>query len=236
MNAKLRFGEYELNAARYELSRHGRPIRLERIPMEMLLLLLERRPDLVPRNEILATLWGKDVNVDADNAINTAISKIRTALRDSAEGIVFIKTVPAKGYRFIAPVTIVAEEPEASTEMAATTPPMQPASSRVDDELPVASMETLSPTAETGSRAWIWWLVAAAVLALALGGWVARNSIRDALTGSRLQPSALPEIRGPLESNGTGPLARRLGRAYDPGPSDSASANAAQLLAAAEMN
>src|SRR6185295_20226114 len=123
MNATLGFGEYELNAARYELTRHGRPIRLERIPMELLVLLLERRPDLVTREEILAKLWGKDVYLDADNAINTAISKIRTALRDSAEGIAFIKTVPGTGYCFMAPVTVVAEEPVAPKDSVTIQPP-----------------------------------------------------------------------------------------------------------------
>jgi len=176
MNATLGFGEYQLNAARYELTRHGRPIRLERISMELLLLLLKRRPDLVTREEILTTLWGKDASLDADNAINTAISKIRTALRDSAEGIVFIKMVPAKGYRFIAPVTVVAEEPDAPRERV-TIPPPPPPIEAVSPDLETesgASTPTVDRAVVTRTRWWTWPSLAAAAVAAALGGWIAR--------------------------------------------------------------
>ena len=102
----LRFGDFELDVARYELARNARPIKLERIPMELLVLLVDRRGQLVTRKEILETLWGKDVFLDADNSINTAISKLRLALKDDAETPAFIKTVPGKGYRFICSIAV----------------------------------------------------------------------------------------------------------------------------------
>ena len=58
---------------------------------------------LVSRGEIVERLWGKDVFVDVETGVHTAIRKIRQALRDSPEAPAFIETVPGKGYRFIAP-------------------------------------------------------------------------------------------------------------------------------------
>jgi TolB-like protein/DNA-binding winged helix-turn-helix (wHTH) protein len=103
----LRFGAFELNLAAYELRRQGRTVRLERQPMDLLIMLVERRGDLVTRAEIVDRLWGKDVFVDVETGVHTAIRKIRQALRDSAEAPAFIETAPGKGYRFVAPVEIV---------------------------------------------------------------------------------------------------------------------------------
>jgi TolB-like protein/DNA-binding winged helix-turn-helix (wHTH) protein/tetratricopeptide (TPR) repeat protein len=115
----LRFGDFELDRAAYELRRGGRPVKLGRQPMELLLLLVDRQGQLVSRGEIVDLLWGKDVFVDVETGINTAISKIRQALRDSADAPMFLETVPAKGYRFVATVetartggTVAATVPE----------------------------------------------------------------------------------------------------------------------------
>jgi TolB-like protein/DNA-binding winged helix-turn-helix (wHTH) protein/Tfp pilus assembly protein PilF len=72
--------------------------------MDLLIFLAARPQVLVGRAEIADTLWGKDVFVDVDTSIHTAVRKIRQALRDSAEAPRFIETVPGRGYRFIAPV------------------------------------------------------------------------------------------------------------------------------------
>ena len=103
----LRFGEFELNLAAYELLRDGKVVRLERLPMDLLIMLLERRGDLVGRAEIVERLWGKEVFVDVETGVHTAIRKIRQALRDSADAPTFIETVPGRGYRFVAPVEVV---------------------------------------------------------------------------------------------------------------------------------
>jgi predicted ATPase/DNA-binding winged helix-turn-helix (wHTH) protein len=101
----LRFGGFELDRANFQLCRSGRPLRLERIPLEVLLLLVERRGRLVLRQEIAESVWGTQVVLDIDNALNTAIRKVRRALRDDAEHPRYVETVPAKGYRFIGSVT-----------------------------------------------------------------------------------------------------------------------------------
>ena len=78
----VRFGNgLELDRRAYELRRSGRPLKLERIPMELLLLLVERKGQLVTREEIIEKVWGKDLFFDTDNSINAAIRKIRQVLR-----------------------------------------------------------------------------------------------------------------------------------------------------------
>ena len=65
--------DFELDRSAYELRRSGRSIKLERIPMELLLLLTQRQGQLVTREEIIERIWGKDVFLDTDNSINAAI-------------------------------------------------------------------------------------------------------------------------------------------------------------------
>lgn len=81
--------------------------------MELLLLLVERRGSMVAREEIAARLWDPGIFHDIDNGIHTAIRKVRQALDDSPGRPVFVQTVPGRGYRFIAPVTIADRAPGA---------------------------------------------------------------------------------------------------------------------------
>jgi TolB-like protein/DNA-binding winged helix-turn-helix (wHTH) protein/Flp pilus assembly protein TadD len=89
-------------------------VKLERIPMEMLILLVERGDDIVTREEIVARVWGNAVFLDTDNSIRGAIRKLRQALKDDAESPRFIQTVTGQGYRFIAPV--IPPEAESRTD------------------------------------------------------------------------------------------------------------------------
>ena len=105
--SQYRFAEFQLDSASFELRRQGRAqkserVSLERIPMQLLILLLERQGSVVTRQEIVDRLWGKDVFVDTEHGINTAVRKIRQALRDDPEQPRFILTVSGKGYRFVA--------------------------------------------------------------------------------------------------------------------------------------
>src|ERR1700737_412904 len=101
----LKFKDPELHLPSYQLRRNGSVIKLERIPMELLILLASKGGQLVSREEIIEKLWGKDVFVDSEHGVNTAIRKIRNALKDDPERPQFIQTVVGKGYRFIPPVT-----------------------------------------------------------------------------------------------------------------------------------
>jgi DNA-binding winged helix-turn-helix (wHTH) protein len=95
------FDQFRLTPELYELTRAGRPVRLEKIPFDLLVLLVERRPGLVSRDVITAALWGNGGFQDLDQSLNTAIRKVRLALRDSADEPHFVQTVVGRGYRFL---------------------------------------------------------------------------------------------------------------------------------------
>ena len=102
--SSYQFEGFELDLKRFELRRNGQALKLERIPMELLILLVSRNGDLVSREEIVEKLWGKNVFIEAEHSVNTAIRKIRQALEDDPDNPRFVKTVVGKGYRFSAAV------------------------------------------------------------------------------------------------------------------------------------
>src|SRR5258705_3224458 len=106
-HSTFRFGEFELDISAYELRQGGQPLHLERQPMDLLILLVERHRQLVLRADIVKRLWDPGVFVDVEMGVNTAISKLRQALQDSRESPAFIETISGKGYRFIAPLEAV---------------------------------------------------------------------------------------------------------------------------------
>jgi DNA-binding winged helix-turn-helix (wHTH) protein len=94
-------GVIELDLKRYEVRLSGRALKLEPHPRDLLILLLQRAGELVTREAIAMHVWGSDVHVDAEQGINTAVRKIRRALREDPDRPVFLETVVGKGYRFI---------------------------------------------------------------------------------------------------------------------------------------
>lgn len=106
-----RFGIFELDCATGELRKDGksRP-RIRDQALQILILLLEKSEEVVGREELRDRVWPSDTFVDFDHGLNTAINQVRTALGDSAANPKFIQTLPRKGYRFIAPVQIVARD------------------------------------------------------------------------------------------------------------------------------
>lgn len=109
LGAVYEFCEFRLDCGRFELLRNSRPLRVERKPMELLILLVSREGQLVTRAEIAERLWSSEVFVDTEHGINTAIGKLRHLLRDDPEDPHFIQTVTGMGYRFVAPVSPVAK-------------------------------------------------------------------------------------------------------------------------------
>lgn len=106
-SAKREVEEVELDLGRYELRRRGRPVKLEKKPMELLIFLVARRDQLVTRKDIVTKLWQSDLFVDTESNINNVILKIRTALGDSSSKPRFLETVVGKGYRFIGPMRVI---------------------------------------------------------------------------------------------------------------------------------
>ena len=97
------FADFELDTAAYQLRRNGLVVPLARQPMEALLLLVERRGELVSREDLGRRLWGDDVFLDRDAGLHTAILRIRQALGDTRPPT-FVETVSGQGYRFAATV------------------------------------------------------------------------------------------------------------------------------------
>ena len=95
LQPSIRFGEnFDLDLRPRRLRSGRRVLKLERIPLEILVLLLERPGEIVTREEIVARVWGNDVFLDTDNSIRGAIRKIRQVLKDDPETPRFIPAVP----------------------------------------------------------------------------------------------------------------------------------------------
>lgn len=148
------FGEFSLDCGRFELRRNGSVLRLERKPMELLILLASRQGQLVTRAEIAERLWSSEVFVDTEHGINTAVRKLRHLLRDDAEEPKYIQTVTGMGYRFVVAVGQGAP---------------------VDGAFPVAIAEPAPPPASDQVRpskrtTWPWYAGVGMCALLAFGG------------------------------------------------------------------
>src|SRR5271157_3504474 len=157
---EFHFGDFTLDQSCYRLQRGTRLLRLEKLPMELLILLLQRHGELVSREEIAERLWGKDVFLDVDHSINTAVRKIRTALRDDPEKPRFVETVVGKGYRFAAPVTCSNGDSNSQVQPALT--PVQ--------GIPQPAVPS-TPKSVVSIRLWLL-LMAVAMLAVAVSFWL----------------------------------------------------------------
>ena len=103
-----RFGVFEVSLAARELRKHGIRVRLRGQPFEVLALLLESPGEIVTREQLRARLWPADTFVDFEHSLNTAVKKLRATLGDSPDNSRYIETIPRLGYRFIAPVEVLA--------------------------------------------------------------------------------------------------------------------------------
>jgi DNA-binding winged helix-turn-helix (wHTH) protein/tetratricopeptide (TPR) repeat protein len=99
--------DIELDLGRYELRRHGRRVKIEKKPMDLLIFLVSRRDQLVTRKDIVTKLWRSDLFIDTEPNINNIIRKIRSALGDNSDKPRFLETVVGKGYRFIGPIRVI---------------------------------------------------------------------------------------------------------------------------------
>jgi TolB-like protein/DNA-binding winged helix-turn-helix (wHTH) protein/Tfp pilus assembly protein PilF len=164
----IKFEEFELDCARYELRRRGHALKLEKIPMELLMQLAAAKGRLVNREEIEERLWGSGVFVDAEHGINTAIRKIRQVLDDDPEHPRFVQTVQRKGYRFIAGVSNIQEIPSqnnGATKAEVPVPSLSTEPSLLSPSEPgTAAAEDGAVPARSASRRLVWVGVAAAIL------------------------------------------------------------------------
>lgn len=104
---RFRFGLFEFDAATLELRREGALVRLQLQPSQVLACLVERADQVVSRDDLHKVVWGNETFVDFERGLNFCISQIRSALKDDSADPTYIRTVPKRGYQFIAPVQII---------------------------------------------------------------------------------------------------------------------------------
>jgi eukaryotic-like serine/threonine-protein kinase len=98
-----------LDPAEGSLSRNGNRVKMQDLPVRLLLMLVERPGEIVTREEVSQRVWPENTFVEFDNSLGVAIRKIRDALGDNADAPCYVETIPRRGYRFLAPVTTVTE-------------------------------------------------------------------------------------------------------------------------------
>jgi TolB-like protein/DNA-binding winged helix-turn-helix (wHTH) protein/Tfp pilus assembly protein PilF len=160
METRYTFDQFELDARTFELRRSGEHVRLEPIPLELLLLLVSRHGDLVSREEIIGKLWGNETFIDSNTAINVAVRKIRQVLDDKIENPRYILTVPAKGYRFVG--SISAEPAKPANGNSSNPVSLAPAPTHA-----LQAQPRPSSTAHRAHRSWWIWISAILLLGVA---------------------------------------------------------------------
>jgi TolB-like protein/DNA-binding winged helix-turn-helix (wHTH) protein/Tfp pilus assembly protein PilF len=105
--AVVRFGDFEVDLRSGELRRRGVRLALQGRPLQVLDALLQSPGQLVARDTLRQRLWGENADVDVEIGLNAAVRRLREALGDVADVPRFVETLPRRGYRFIAPATVV---------------------------------------------------------------------------------------------------------------------------------
>jgi pimeloyl-ACP methyl ester carboxylesterase/DNA-binding winged helix-turn-helix (wHTH) protein len=102
MEVQLSFGEFRLDLQQRRLWRGEIEVLLAPKAFEVLFYLVDRRGELVPREQLMKELW-PDTFVD-DHALSFQIAEVRKALGDDPKTPRYIETRPRRGYRFLAPI------------------------------------------------------------------------------------------------------------------------------------
>src|ERR1700721_1602050 len=148
--SKQSTGGVEVDLGRYELRRSGRRIRIEKKPMELLIFLLERREQMVSREEIVKRLWRSDLFIDTEKNVNNIVRKLRTALGDNADRPRFLETVVGKGYRFVGPVRVIdAKYPLSDSERSSVRSDVRKDRSEWGERSSIAFLPLFLPETET---------------------------------------------------------------------------------------
>src|ERR1019366_7575511 len=177
---RYRFGPFELNTGEESLARNGTRVKVQDLPYRLLVLLLERPGEIVTREEVRQRLWPENTFVGFDNSLGVAIRKVRDSLNDDAEAPRYVETVPRRGYRFVAPVTVLG--PVRSPDLSFST-------GLVTEESSVSSPIGTMEAAPSHRRRKYW--LAAALAVLLVGA---------AIYAFRTRP---PRLAGKVEALGT---------------------------------
>ena len=165
---RVAFGTFEADLSTGELWRGGFRIKIQGQPFKVLAELVQRPGQVVTREELQERVWEKGTNVDFDHSLGTAINKIREALGDNADNPRFVETLTRRGYRFIAPVTVLDSLPVAPVAWTPSATTL-PAPHEVQPEPFAPDMEMAGPAqrAKSSGGRWIQWLLVAGLIAVA---------------------------------------------------------------------
>ena len=168
----LRFGVFEVSLSARELRKHGIRVRLPGQPFVLLAMLLDKRGEVVTREEMRQRLWPSDTFVDFEHSLNSAIKKLRAALNDTPENSRYVETLPRLGYRFIAPVEDISAVPK----------------------VPLAAVAFAPAQASRSPRRWLAPLGISALLVAMATGYFAwsRARLRQPPPGQRWMLAVLP--------------------------------------------
>ncbi len=179
----LKFGPYQVDLAAGEIRKNGLRIRLQEKPLRVLAVLAEQQGQVVTREDLRKRLWPEDTFVDFETGLNTAVSKLRDALSDSAEKPRYIETIPRRGYRFVAPVeyestartakakaTVPPTNGRRSTDVSQTPEPLPVAASLPLPQVPDATHEQIRQI-RSSTTAWIRGTIVGAIALLLVTIW-----------------------------------------------------------------
>ena len=164
-----RFDKFEVGVRSGTLLFDGQRRRVQPLPLQMLLILLEHPGETVDKQELGRRLWGQKTFIEVDKSLYVVAAKLREALGDNADGPRYIRTDSGRGYRFIgevvqvfvAPPALEAVEPSqvaivANPAILAPPPPAATASGNQNH----ATIRRAAP-----------WLAFATLTALGIAGW-----------------------------------------------------------------
>jgi DNA-binding winged helix-turn-helix (wHTH) protein len=97
----IRFGPFQIDQQRQEVSKSGVRLKLQGKVYQVLLALIEKQGEVVTREELRLRLWPAHTHVNYDANVNTTVNKLRQALGDSSDKPLYIETIPRKGYCLI---------------------------------------------------------------------------------------------------------------------------------------
>ena len=175
---KYRFGPFELDPGEGKLSRNGNPVKVQKLPYRLLVMLVERGGEVVTREEVRQHLWPENTFVEFDNSLGVAIRKVRESLGDDAESPRYVETIQGRGYRFIAPI-------------------------RTDGPaIPATALETKASVQGVEGPDWRRMILAAVALGgvLVFAGWFWRNQTRARI------PERAPVVVGDFANSTGDPL------------------------------
>lgn len=153
----LSFGPFELDPVRRRLSRDGRTVPLRPMAIALLCHLALARGRVVPKEELLETLWPDGTGTEAN--LTVTVAAVRKALGEDAQGHQLVLTVPRQGYRFVGEIAGTvpeAPEPEPTTlallPIEIVEPDQDTPSAELEDDLPERIRSAIARHAQSLGR------------------------------------------------------------------------------------